>query len=469
MYEKFTEDLKRQGELLEKVARDAAAYLDNIGARSVSPYFSETELKDIPSEGLGAKKAIEEFKLLYEPFMQANMGSRYFAYVIGGTTPAALAADWYTSLYDQDAFGYIGTVDRQIDKEASNMLRQLIDLPKDFMGTFVSGATMANMVGLAVARQWAADKSGYSASEEGIYNMKAPELASAIAHGATYKAVSMLGMGRKNLKSIPCLKGREAVDIEELEKYLENRDNSVPLIYIANVGTANSGDFDDLQSILKLKKKYGFYLHVDGAFVGIAACSDKFKHYFEGWQEADSITVDTHKWLNTPYDGAALFTKHASYLYEVFNNGTFDTGQMPETASLHSFTPEGSRRLRALPVWMSLRAYGKKGYQDIIDRNIDACRYCGDLIKKSKYFRLLNEVRSNVCCFTLNKDNVTKQEVAAFLRSLQSEGVTFSNACDYFGTAAMRVCVSNFRTEKQDIQKAFDSIEKCARDFMGEV
>ncbi len=468
MYNKFIEDIGNQGVLLDNVAKDANAYLSDIEARRVSTTFEETKLKELCEDGIGAQKAIEAFKQQYEPFMQANVGPRYFAYVIGGTTPAALAADWYTSLYDQDAFGYVGTVDRQIEKEATNMLRELINLPKEHVGAFVSGATMANMAGLAVARQWAAKKSGYNASEDGIYGMPAPDIASGTAHGATFKALSMLGMGRKKLTKIQTLEGREAVDIEELELYLDNRENSKPLIYIANVGTANSGDYDDLQAILKLKKQYGFYLHIDAAFVGIAACSQNFEEYFSGWGEADSITADTHKWLNTPYDGAILFTRHPQYLYDVFNNGTCNTGVIPETASCHSFTPEGSRRLRALPVWMSLTAYGKNGYRDIVDRNVEACKYYGELIEKSDYFKLLNQVRTNVCCFTLNKQDLSMAEMELFLKMLQEDGITFSNACDYFGVPAMRVCVCNYRTEKQHMKEAFDSIQKCAQRFFGQ-
>lgn len=468
MYDKFIEDLKSQDDLIENVANDAKNYLKNIENRKVSPVFQEIELSDLPKDGVGAKNAINIFKEKYEPFMQANIGPRYFAYVIGGTTPAALAADWYTSLYDQDAFGYAGTVDRQIEKEAVNMLRELIKLPKDQYGAVVSGATMANMAGLSVSRQWAAGKSGYSASEDGIFGMPKVEIASGSAHGATYKAISMLGMGRKNIINIKCLSGREAVDIDALKEFLENRDQKTPLIYIANAGTANSGDIDDLPEILKLKKQYGFYLHIDGAFVGIAACSDKFDNYFKGWGEADSITVDTHKWLNTPYDGAVLFTRHKQFLYDVFNNGTKDTGEMPENASLHSFTPEGSRRLRALSVWMSLTAYGKKGYMDIVDRNIEESRYYGELVKESKYFRLLNEVRTNVCCFTLNKKGLTMTQLLSFLKTLQEEGITFSNACDYLGTPALRVCVSNYRTQTNDIKVAFESLESCAKRFIND-
>lgn len=468
MYDKFIEDLKNQDDLIENVANDAKNFLNSIKSRKVSPFFEEIELNDIPKDGVGAKNAISIFKEKYEPFMQANVGPKYFAYVIGGTTPAALAADWYTSLYDQDAFGYTGTVDRQIEKEAVNMLRELIKLPKEQYGAVVSGATMANMAGLAVSRQWVANKNGYSVSEDGLFELPKIDIASGTAHGATYKAISMLGMGRKNLINIKRLPGREAVDINALKDFLENRDQKKPLIYIANAGTANSGDIDDLSEILKLKKQYGFYLHIDGAFVGIAACSDRFEDYFKGWGEADSITVDTHKWLNTPYDGAVLFTRHKQFLYDVFNNGTKDTGEMPENASLHSFTPEGSRRLRALAVWMSLTAYGKNGYMDIVDRNLDACRYYGELVKNSNCLVLLNEVRTNVCCFTLNKDELTMAQLTTFLKTLQEQGITFSNACDYLGTPAIRVCVSNYRTEINDVKVAFDSLENCAKRFIND-
>jgi glutamate/tyrosine decarboxylase-like PLP-dependent enzyme len=465
MYDILSQDQKKQADILKQVCEDAVEFLEQRNGRPVAPVYQELPLRHLPPQGIGAEAARKLFAEDYLPWIPASSGSRYYGYVIGGVTPAALAGDWYTSLYDQNAFGHPGTVDRQIESESIQFIRDLLDLPKDYFGVFVSGATMSAMTAMVCARQWAAAQSGHCASEEGLYGLERSDVASGLTHGANYKALSMAGLGRK-VDALPLLPGREAVDPVALEAYLASRDPKKPLIYIANMGTASSGDHDDLNAIAKLKDKYRFWLHVDGAFGGMMACSPKFADRFKYLGAADSITMDTHKWLNVPYDGAVILCKHPDFQFQSFTNALSATGGVPDQVSYYHMTPEGSRRLRALPVWFSLLAYGKEGYAELCERTVSLCEAYGRKVEASPYFRLLNQVRGNVVCFTLNlPDNcIAPADIQEILDRLQSEGVTYSNMAYFYGKPALRVCLTNWMTEAADVDAAFASMENCSKD-----
>lgn len=467
MHQQFLQDMANQNILLKKICKQAETFLHERPQRIVAPDFPPTVRQNLPEQGLGTEQVLSLFHKSYLPWMPASSGSRYFGYVIGGVTPAALAGDWYTSLFDQNAFGHPDSLDRHIEENAIDMLRALLDIPPAFFGIFVSGATTSAMTAMACARQWASLKQGKLASEEGLSNLVSPEVVSGLTHGANIKALSMVGLGRK-ITSLPCLPNREAIDVNALENYLADRSSERPLIVIANMGTAASGDLDDLNRIAELKDRYDFWLHVDGAFGALMACVPNKAPFFEGLKKADSITMDTHKWLNTPYDGAVLFCAHPLLQYQCFTNAT----QVPETLtddfSFYHMTPEGSRRFRALPVWFSLMAYGKDGYREMCQRHLDLCVQYGKWVEDDPSFTLLNEVRSNVVCFTfLDKGLPAEQNaIEAVLRYLQQEGETYSNIAFFHGQPALRICLCNWQTTLPDIERAFHSLKRAVMTYL---
>jgi glutamate/tyrosine decarboxylase-like PLP-dependent enzyme len=268
----------------------------------------------------------------------------------------------------------------------------------------------------------------------------------------------MLGLGRKSLITINTLDDREAIDINELEKYLKTV--SEPVIVVANAGTVNTVDFDDLEAIGSLKKKYNFWMHVDAAFGGFAACSEKYEKLMAGINHADSITIDAHKWLNVPYDAAMQFTRHKDIQVKVFQNQAAylgDPSLMPD--SMH-FTPENSRRFRALPSWFTLIAYGKEGYREIVDRNCYVAHTLGARLNKSADFRLLAPVRMNVVCFTFSKNDITMDEIRAFLNAVRDDGQVFFTPTLYKGTPGIRAAISNWQTDLTDVDLAFDALKR---------
>ncbi len=463
MYKKMEEDKQNQVAILKTVLEEAESFLLRRNKDTVYPFFPDKEISHIGEEGLGARGTWDVFKNDYAPYIALDSGQRFYGYVVGGVTPAALAGDWLTSLYDQNAFGLPGCMDRQIELEAVEGLKDLLDLPSDMVGSFTSGATMATTAALAVAREWAANTQGKTA-DDGVYGLERPVILSGTAHPSIYKGLSILGLGRNSITSVGCLADRESVDIAKLEKALADHKEK-PCIVIANMGTANSGDLDDLKSIALLKSKYNFFLHVDGAIGIVAAASPKYKHLFEGMDAADSLTIDCHKWLNIPYDCAISLVRKdlKEYQYRVYAQATTVTGHVGETTDFTNLGNEGSRRFRALPVWFSLMAYGKQGYAEMVERDCAMARRFAKALSDSGVINIHGEVRINGFAFTLNKENVTDAEIAEWGLMIRKDGVTYLNGAKVCGKSVLRCSLSNWGIEEADVDAVAASVIKCAK------
>lgn len=456
-------DLTNINTLLEKVKKYSFDFLKNINKISAFPDKSNI-YSPLPlnKNGLGGENTLEDFMQRFYKGIVSSGGARYFGFVTGGATPAALMGDWLVSTFDQNATACDHSSAAKIEEETINLLKQLLGLPEQFSGAFVTGATMANFVGLAIGRQWVANQLGIHLSLDGLYSIQPIKVVSATPHSSILKVMSMLGMGRNHIHYIPTMDKREAIDILALENYLRQL-NGEPCIVVANAGTVNTVDFDDLKQIVELKKKYNFFLHVDGAFGGLVTCSTKYKHFVEGMEEADSITIDAHKWLNVPYDSAMQFTKHPQLQLQVFQNNAVYLGDISETPDFVHLVPENSRRLRALPVWFTIKAYGQSGYQEIIERNCELARLLSEKIYESKNFKLLSTTRLNVVCFTIHFDEyaITLENIQQFLNLVNEDGRAFFTQTIYKGIPGIRAAISNWRTEEKDIEIAWEVLNKA--------
>jgi glutamate/tyrosine decarboxylase-like PLP-dependent enzyme len=231
---------------------------------------------------------------------------------------------------------------------------------------------------------------------------------------------------------------------------------------VANAGTVNTVDFDDLEAIHALKKEFSLWLHVDAAFGGFAATSPEFSSLVAGMDSADSITIDAHKWLNVPYDSAMQFSRHQNLQLEIFQNtGAAYLGVISNNPEFVHLTPENSRRFRALPTWFTLLAYGREGHAEIVIRNVNLARSLGEKIKTSSDFQLLAQVRMNVVCFTLKNPDQTK--ITALLERIRDEGQAFLTPTNYKGTPAIRAAFSNWRTMPADLELIWDSLNRAVQ------
>lgn len=457
MHESLEYDKKNYASVFTKTTALALDHLNRQESIAPGKFVPNLELESLNEKGIGAKGTLELFEQRYAPHVTASAGPRYFGFVTGGSTPAAVAGDWLVSAYDQNACGSNDSIAPQLEKQTIHFLKQIFGLDAGFFGSFVTGATMSNFVSLSIARQWLGEQHGVDVSNDGLGSVPV-KVVSGTPHSSILKSLSMLGIGRKQVVNIPTLQNREAVDVEKLEDFLWEQ--STPVIVVANAGTVNTVDFDDLEAIGKLKSRYKFWLHVDAAFGGFAALSPRFSQLMKGVNFADSVTIDAHKWLNVPYDAAMQFTKHKDLQLKVFQNSAAYLGDPEKSPDFFHYTPENSRRWRALPSWFSLMSYGVEGHREIVERNCDCASELGRLLEKSDNFKLLSPVRMNVVCFTFKKDDVDFSEIQRFLNAVRDDGRVFFTPTVYKGVPAIRAAISNWQTEQDDIALAFSVLNE---------
>lgn len=453
MNEQLQNDLLNLDNLLEKVKKQGLEYLNNISDRQTSTKNIINGTLNLSENGFGSIETLKQFNKRFEPIIVSTSGPRFWGFVTGGSTPASIIGDWLTTIYDQNTFATKGQGDISaiIELETIQLMLNLFELPNDFLGGFVTGATMSNFTCLAVARQWLGKEFAKDFAKEGVSGNL--NILTATPHSSAIKSLSLLGIGSNNIIKVKTEDdNREAINIAELENKIIEL-SGIPFILISSGGTVNTVDFDDFIAINKLKKKYNFWWHIDAAFGGFAVCSKTHKHLVQGWENADSITIDCHKWLNVPYESAVFFVKeqHKHLQVETFQNSNAPyLGNPLENFSYLNFLPENSRRLKALPVWFSLNAYGKKGYQDITENCIFLSNQFGQFIKDNSNFELLAPVRLNTVCFTLAGEE-NQEKVNTFLTLLNDTGKVFMTPTIYNGQKGIRAAFVNWRTTENDI------------------
>lgn len=437
-----------------KIIKQSFSYLDSLDNRNTSTDYSTGLLNELPEDGLGTLGTLKLFNEKFEPGIIATSGPRYLGFAIGGTTPAAIAADWLTTVYDQIPFASHkqSGIAVKIEQETIKLLRNLLGLPDTFSGGFVSGATMSNFTGLAVARQWWGQQYGMDIAKEGFRSEI--KIFAGVPHSSVFKSLSMLGIGSRNMEIVnTASEDREAIGIKDLIDKIE-RLNGQPFILISSAGTVNTVDFDDLLVISLLKRKFKFWWHIDAAFGAFAACSTNYSHLLNGWEYADSIAVDCHKWLNVPYESAVAFLRNE---YDALQVNTFQNSNAPylgnpsDNFSYMNFLPENSRRLKALPAWFTIMAYGKAGYNSIVDNCIDMALQLGNYIAESKQFELLAPVRLNTVCFTLS-NNASNEKIDEMLTKINNSKKVFMTPTVLNGKKGIRAAFVNWRTSEEDVE-----------------
>ncbi len=458
--------LETRGELgpaLAYAAQQAAAYVDSIADEPVLDPAALPRLEEfdqpLPENGSGAMEALAELADRGAATATRSSGPRFFHFVVGGTTPAALGADWLTAAFDQEAYGWDSSaLAARVERTAGEWLRDLFELPAEFTGVFVTGATMANFTGLAAARNWWAERLGVDVEEAGLAGAPAPRiLTSGYVHASAVQAVGMLGLGRGNVRRL-ARDGAGRVDLDALAATL---DDDQPAIVIANAGEVNAGDFDPIAQIAELTRDGRAWLHVDGAFGLFARIAPESRHLTDGVEHADSITVDAHKWLNVPYDCGVSFVREPARLARALNVGA---PYLPSADDPHPnpgfLTPENSRRARALAVWASLRAYGRSGHRAMVERHLRLARHLGERIDAEPRLERLAEVQLNIVCFRVRPEGVAEEGLDDLNRrlgaALLADGRVFAGTTLYDGRVAFRPAIVNWQTTEEDVDLLID-------------
>jgi glutamate/tyrosine decarboxylase-like PLP-dependent enzyme len=438
--------------LLDGAAALARQFLDGIADRPVQPGAVTLPEAALPEVGVGTQVVLDRLRDSVLPAFTGSAGPRYLGFVTGGGTPAALAADWITSAVDNNASDASSVAAITIERQAIAMLVDLLSLPAATAGWFVSGATMANVVGLATGRQWLGEQRDVDVAEHGAAALPGLRILSGTAHSSAIKAAAVLGIGRRAVQQVATIAGTEHVDVAALASALESSD--APTIIVANAGTVTTTAFDDLSHIAALARAHGAWLHVDGAFGLFARLLPSHAHQLDGLHLADSICGDAHKWLNVPYDSGFALTRHAAVQGRVFRNAAtyfFSDSTLPDP---FHFGPENSRRLRALPVWASLLAYGRSGMADIVAECCACAAALGAWIAAHPDLELLAPVTLNIVPFRLSDALLAGRDeaevVGLFLAAVAGTGDVFLTPGAYNGRRGARAAFSNWRTTVGD-------------------
>jgi glutamate/tyrosine decarboxylase-like PLP-dependent enzyme len=448
-------------ECLRLVAEEAANYLANVDAALVRP----PELPEaadgisgpLPNQGAGSLAALRVLIDAAEVAATRSAGPRFFHFVMGGGTPAALAADWLTSALDQIAFSWTSSpFAMRLEQISVDWLKDLFGLPAAWSGVLTSGATMANFTGLAAARRWWGLQHGVDVEEHGLSGLpQLPVLGSGHVHASAIKALTMLGVGRQQVRTFAeDATGR--LDVDALERALVGLGGS-PAILIATAGDVNAGGFDPLAVIADLAEEHSAWLHVDGAFGLFAAVSPATRGLVSGVERAHSVCVDGHKWLNVPYDCGAAFVRDAELHRGAFTTSAAYLGREESGRPVFSnLAPEMSRRARALAVWATLSAYGRSGYQSMVERHVQLARRLAEQVDAEAELERLADVPLNVVCFRYRPAGVAeKKELDELNRELGQavldDGRVYFGTTVYGGKVAFRPAIVNWRTRPEDV------------------
>jgi glutamate/tyrosine decarboxylase-like PLP-dependent enzyme len=430
---------------LEYVLETAKRYLAELDHSPALPATGTRFEGALPEDGDGALAALREL-VAGSDVATRSSGPRFFHFVVGGTTPAALGADWLTSLLDQNAFSAASSpYGSQLEDVAIRWLLDLFELPSSWGGVLTTGATMANFVGLAAARRWWAEQHGVDVDERGFAGLPAvPVFSSEYLHVSARKALAMLGMGRDSVR---------IVDAEWLESGLREL-KGAPGIVIGNAGDVNTGDFDPIARFAALADEHRAWLHIDGAFGLFARLTPKAAALAEGVERADSVIADGHKWLNVPYDCGFAFVRDSAYLRPPFQ---LAAAYLP---SDERPSPEASRRARALAVWATLRAYGRTGYRAMVDHHLALAGRLSRRVDDEPELERLAETKLNIVCFRFRPPGVAEAELddlnLALGRAVLEDGRVFFGTTRYEGKVAFRPAIVNWRTTERDVDLLVD-------------
>jgi glutamate/tyrosine decarboxylase-like PLP-dependent enzyme len=451
---------------LETASRLALSYLAELDRLPVAPRAGPEELrsrlaKPLIDTGIPPEQVITELAADVEGGIMASAGGRFFGWVIGGALPAALGADWLTSAWDQNAAHYVaGPAAAIVEEVAGAWLKEIFGLPASSGFALVTGCQMAHVTCLAAARHAVLQKRGWEVDQRGLFN--APPirlLSSSERHGTFERAVRLLGIGLQHVTYLPAdPQGRLCGDA--LEQAL--RDNlELPAIVLLQAGDVNIGAYDSFETLIPIAKRYGAWVHVDGAFGLWAAASPGFRHLVKGVEAADSWATDGHKWLNVPYDCGYAFVadadaQHASMSYRApyLTHSSTARDQM-------DWTPEWSRRARGFATYAALRQLGRKGLAELVER---CCHHAHSLVTRIGSLpgaEMLWEPIINQGLVRFGDDQKTDEMIAAIVAT----GEAFFGGTTWRGRRAMRVSVCNWQTSDQDIDRAVNAVERVLASY----
>ncbi len=443
---------------LERAAALASAWLESMTTRPVAFSASADQLQfggALPDGPTDAADVIDELAAFAEPGLMAMPSGRFFGWVIGGTLPAALGADWLVSAWDQNAaMRYATPATAAAEETAGNWLLELLGLPEGSDVGFTTGATMASFAGLAAGRGHVLSEKGWDMNSDGLSGApRITVLAGTERHTAVDLALRYLGLG------LPTLVGADEqgrIIPSELKKALENV--SGPVIVCLQAGNLHSGAFDPMRESIQIAHEHGAWVHVDGAFGLWAAVSPQFAELVAGIAAADSWATDAHKTLNVPYDCGVVIVKRPETLRAAFGTQTaylIRDGAGP--GDPFEKVPEFSRRARGVPVWAALKSLGRSGTVALVERLAAHARTLATGLAELPGVEILNDVVFTQVSLSFGSDERTKEVT----RHLIEDGFVWMSGSHWRGRDILRISVSNWSTDDADIADAIQAVRRA--------
>lgn len=458
---------------------DMVDYLQTVRERpawqSVPPDVKAALAQEVPRAGAPLASVYDEFKQNILPYPTGNLHPGFFGWVMGNGTFTGALADALAGTMNAHVAGYDQSASI-VERQVISWLAELLGYPGDASGLLVTGGTMANLNGLAVARH---EKSGFDVRQRGLQAPDAPRLrvyGSAQTHSWIYRACELMGHGRDGFRAVP-VNSKFQIDVDACREMIEAdiAAGDRPYCLLGTVGSVNTGAIDDLYSLRALADEFDIWFHVDGAFGALAAWGEDTKHLVSGQELADSIAFDLHKWGYMPYDVGCVLTRKASAQDDAFG----------QTASYLSPTNRGlavgttyfadkglqlSRSFRALKVWMSMKEQGVDRIGAAISRNVAQARYLEQLVLEHADLELLAPVPLNLVCFRVAPASVCEEDLNALneevLLRIQESGTAVPSHTLIDGKFAIRACITNHRTEDQDLERLVEDARRHAADIL---
>jgi glutamate/tyrosine decarboxylase-like PLP-dependent enzyme len=449
--------------LLTAAADHAAAYLDGLPDRRVGPAESDPAALraalggPLPEAPCDAHAVLDALVAGAGPGLMASQSPRFFGFVFGGALPAALAADWLASAWDQNAVLYVAAPAAAVAEEVvGGWLAELLGVPATASFAITTGCQMAHATGLAAARHHVLARAGWDVEARGLAG--APPirlLANADLHVTLLRAVRLLGLGTDSIVRVDT-DAQGSMRPAALRDALAAADG--PAIVCAQAGEVNSGAFDPLDEVCDAAAEHGAWVHVDGAFGLWAAAAPSLRHLVAGVGRADSWATDAHKWLNVPYDAGLAFVAHPDAHHGAFSASA---AYLPTGArDAMDWTPESSRRARSFAIWAALRSLGREGVAEMVERCCACARRFAEVLGPQDGVEVLNDVVLNQVLVRFADDDAATDAVVA---AVQAEGTCWMGPTAWRGRRAMRISVSNWATTFDDVDRSCAAVLEAAR------
>lgn len=456
--------------LLESTLTHALNYLESLDEISVSATASLSDLRKrlnhpLTDKGMDATRVIDELVDDVKGGLLGTTGGRFFGWVVGGSVPASLAADWLTSTWDQPAALYAsGPAIAVIEEICGQWLKELLDLPRQASFALVTGCSMAHVTCLAAARNALLKKHNWDVERKGLTGAPAIRVFSNNQrHGSIARSVRLLGIGNDNVVDLP-VNELGHLDSEALRRELTENAGK-PTIVLLQAGDINTGVFEPFEKLIPIAREYGAWVHIDGAFGLWAAVSPKYKHLLNGVEQADSWAVDGHKWLNVPYDCGYAFVRDSTAHQAAMSHRASYLTHDAVARDQMDWTPDWSRRGRGVATYAALRQLGKQGVAELIERT---CEYAHTLVTRIGGLygaELIWEpvINQGLVRFLDMKPNATDADhdrrTDRVIEDVQESGEAFFSGTTWHGKRCMRVSVCNWNTNDTDVERAINAVQ----------